>query len=124
MTLVAIYLFLNAILYAVLAVWCTMQWRTVARSLGYTQLDASGRVEFLTIYGGLQWGLAIVFFLAAREPGLHLPALIGSIAFYAPLVAYRLASIATGRGSSARIRNLAIGEAVLLGMAVALFALR
>ena len=85
----AAYLWLNAALYAIFAVLCSARATVTARSLGYGSLTASGMSEYLTIYGGLQVGLAIAFALcAAREP-MHRHGLMLAAALYAPVVAFR-----------------------------------
>lgn len=54
--MITAYFALNALLYAVFAVWCAVKLDATATNLGYTALSNSGRSEYLTIYGGLQWG--------------------------------------------------------------------
>ena len=86
----ATYLYLNAGLYLVLALWCSLRWRATSRALGYTSLSRSGQSEYLVVYGGLQLGLAIVFFLLARDPALHRFGLQLALALYAAIVAFRV----------------------------------
>jgi len=88
-----IYLLVNAALYALFAVWCTLRATNTATSLGYTMLNNSGRSEYLVIYGGLQFGLAVMFFLLARDAAYHKLGALISIGIYAPIVLYRLFTI-------------------------------
>jgi hypothetical protein len=90
--MVAAYLYLNAALYLVLSLWCAVRWRATSRALGYTTLSHSGQSEYLVVYGGLQLGLAIVFFLLARDAALHRFGLQASLALYAAIVAFRVPS--------------------------------
>ena len=55
------YLYLNAAIYLLLAVWCTLAPARTAAAVGYASLTRSGQTEYLTIYGGLQLGLAFLF---------------------------------------------------------------
>jgi hypothetical protein len=91
----SIYLWLNAALYLGFAAWCTFSpWRT-AGNIGYTMMSSGGRSEYLVIYGGLQLGLAAIFALFARGDvqvqrlGLQL-----ALCLYAPIVVYRLVTVA------------------------------
>ena len=89
-----IYLFVNAALYLLLAIWCTVKPTETATSIGYTQLDASGRSEYLVIYGGLQLGLAAMFSWLGAHAALHRTGIVLSLFFYAPLVVYRVVTVA------------------------------
>lgn len=88
------YLWVNAALYAVFAAWCALKVEGTSRSLGYTSLNASGYSEYLTVYGGLQIGLAVFFAWTAWRPELQRTGLVLAIALYAPIVLMRWGSIA------------------------------
>jgi hypothetical protein len=88
-----VYLLINAALYAVFALWCTLKATNTATNLGYVDLSNSGRSEYLVIYGGLQVGLAVLFFLLARDAAYHKLGMMVSLGVYAPIVLYRLATI-------------------------------
>ena len=90
----AIYLYVNAGLYLLFAVWCTVAAPTTAVNLGYKTLSAGGRSEYLVIYGGLQVGLALIFFLLARNPAYLRLGITLSVALYAPIVLYRAVTVA------------------------------
>lgn len=88
----AIYLY--SVLYLAFAVWCTVGMSRTAPAMGFTTLTNGGRSEYLSIYGGLQVGLAIAFWLLARDPSWHRAGILFAIALYAPIVLFRLASVA------------------------------
>jgi len=88
--MVVAYLYLNAGLYLLLAIRCSLRWRETSRALGYTTLSHSGQSEYLVVYGGLQLGLAVGFLLLARDPVLHRFALMFATALYAAIVAFRI----------------------------------
>lgn len=90
----AAYLYLNSALYALFAVWCTLASQSTSRNLGYETLSASGRSEYLVIYGGLQLGLAAAFYLFARNPQTIQLGLIFALCLYVPIVLYRIVTIA------------------------------
>lgn len=89
-----LYLWLNAALYATFAVWCSLLATQTSQSLGYTALNSSGRSEYLTVYGGLQLGLALFFAWVAYRPEMHRTGLVLALAIYLPLVIMRWMSIA------------------------------
>jgi hypothetical protein len=90
----ALYLYVNAALYLLFAVWCTVGMSRTAPAMGFTALSHGGRSEYLAIYGGLQVGLAIAFWLLARDEKWHALGVLFAIALYAPIVVFRLISMA------------------------------
>jgi hypothetical protein len=89
----AAYLWLNAAMYAVFGLWCALRLDSTAQNLGYTALSNSGRSEYFTVYGGLQWGLGLVFAWLAFKPELHRTGLLVALALYAPIVLHRSLSL-------------------------------
>jgi hypothetical protein len=85
----AAYLWLNALLYAVFAAWCTIRPAATARSLGYAALDRAGHSEYLVVYGGLQLGLAVAFALFASNASTHRIGLQFALSIYAAIVLFR-----------------------------------
>ena len=114
------YLYINAGLYLLFAVWCTFSMASTSRNLGYRVLTANGQSEYLTIYGGLQLGLAITFLLLARDPALHRFGLLFALAIYAPIVIFRWISVFKFKADG---MTLAIGalESILLLTALGLW---
>ncbi|MEO6876823.1 MAG: DUF4345 domain-containing protein [Opitutaceae bacterium] len=91
--MIQLYLFVNAALYAALAVFCTVRLTQTARAIGFTELTAGGHSEYLVVYGGLQLGLALFYFAAGRDPEYFRIGILFSLLLYAPMVGYRLASL-------------------------------
>lgn len=119
----AVYLWFNAALYLGLALWCTARPEAAAKSLGYESLSPAGRTEFLTIYGGMEFGLAVIFGCLAYNELAWPTGLLFSAIFYGSLVAWRLFAIWKHRPQSPTIHKLAIGEVVLLLIPLALLAI-
>ena len=107
-----LYLYVNAGLYLIFAVWMTLSpWKTAA-AVGYDSLAANGRSEFLVIYGGLQLGLAIFFAFIAMNSTYHRIGLVFSLCLYAPIVIYRIITVIrfhAMQGSTLAIGALEIG---------------
>lgn len=87
-----LYLYLNAAIYVVFSLWCSFAATGTARSLGFTAMTRSGEAEYLTVYGGLQMGLAIIFgglaWIGEIRTGLFI-----ALALYAPLVLWRIVGV-------------------------------
>ncbi len=108
------YLYVNAALYLLFAVWCTVSMTSTARNLGYEALNASGRSEYLVIYGGLQAGLAIVFWLLAENPSLHRFGLMLSLAIYVPIVLFRWITVIVFKAQGMTLAIAGLESALLL----------
>ncbi len=121
MSATTVYLYVNAGLYAVFALWCTLAPERTATSLGYLSRSNDGKVEYLTVYGGLQWGLAILFATLATHRAPATLALAIAIGLYAPLAFYRWGAIARHRGVSGMILAVAVLETALFIAALVLW---
>lgn len=121
--MIAFYLYLNAALYALFAAWCTLRPADTARAIGFEQLSNSGRSEYLVIYGGLQLGLAMVFWMFARSPQLRYQGLLLSVLIYVPLVVYRTITVLSFQPVKPITLMTFALEASLLAGAVALLLL-
>ncbi|MCI2245382.1 DUF4345 domain-containing protein [Xanthomonas sp. PPL568] len=114
------YLWFNAALYALLAVWCTLLPAQTAAAVGYVGLDRSGQSEYLVIYGGLQLGMAFLFGYFARTRQLRTGLLL-ALGFYVPIVLYRSASLLRLWPVGPTTTGLAAFEIVLLLAALVLW---
>jgi hypothetical protein len=119
----AFYLWLNAGMYLVFALWCALRLDATSQSLGYVALSNGGRVEYLTVYGGLQWGLALVFAWFAFKPELHRTGVLVALALYAPLVLHRTIGLLRFGPVESLTRVVAGLELVMLALAVLLWLL-
>lgn len=90
----ALFLWLNAALYAVFSAWCALRWSSTSAALGYVQLNGSGRSEYMAVYGGLQLGLAIGFALFALHAQHQRLGVLFALVLYASIVPFRWASVA------------------------------
>lgn len=88
--MIAIYLWANALLYAVFSLLCSLRLTATSQSMGFLALDRGGRSEFLTVYGGMELGLALMFAWLAWRPELHRTGLAIALLIYAPMVIFRL----------------------------------
>ena len=114
------YLWINAVLYPAFALFCTVRPGPASRASGHLQLDASGRCEYLVVYGGLELGLAVAYAWLAWHPALHRLGVDFSVVLYGAIVLYRAGSAVALWPVSGT--TLAVGglEAALLAGALAL----
>ena len=89
----ALYLWINAVLYALLALWCTFLPARTSLAIGFVELSNSGRSEYAVIYGGMQFGFSFLFAWAALS-GNHRFGLILALAIYVPILLFRIVSVA------------------------------
>ena len=115
------YLYLNAAIYLLFAVWCTVAPSATANNLGYTVLSNGGHSEYLVIYGGLQLGLAALFFVLARDPATLRLGLLISICLYAPIVLFRIVTVVKFWPVPAITKGTGVLELSLLIAALILF---
>jgi hypothetical protein len=118
--MIGAYLWLNAALYALFALWCTVQAGSTSQALGYAQLTNSGRSEYLVIYGGLQLGLGVFFAVCASRPSWHSVGLVLALLVYAPVVAFRWWTV-EHRPVAGMTIGVGVLETALLAAAVALW---
>jgi len=83
------YLLLNAFLYLLFAVMCIIKPTGTGNTLGYGFLNNSGKVEYLTIYTGLEVGFAVFLAITAFYPQFRLPGLIFCVAIYIGVMSVR-----------------------------------
>jgi len=112
--LIAAYLWANAATYLGFGLWCAARPGQTSRSLGYEQLSAAGRGEFLSIYGGLELGLAAIFATLAWRPDLsHLGLWLG-LMLYGGILPFRAYSLWRYRIRVPMVLGLALGELIFL----------
>ncbi len=119
--MVAIYLWFNAVLYAAFAIWCLVSVEKTAATIGYVALNGSGRVEYMTVYSGLQFGLALFFALAAYKPVWQPAGLMLAVVMYTPLVLVRWFGIVQTPGLSKMTIPFALLETLTWLAALVLF---
>jgi hypothetical protein len=113
-----VYLYLNALIYLLLAGWCALAPARTATAVGYASLTRSGQVEYLTIYGGLQLGLAFLFAWFAWSQQMR-TGLVLALALYVPIVLFR--SIGLIRWWPVEPTTLALAATEWLMLAVGLW---
>lgn len=90
--LARIFLAIVGVAYLILAAWCAVAPQQTSRAVGFELSRGAGQSEFLTVYGGLEFGLGIVFLwplVRSQDTGF---ALLACLIVHASLVTFRTAS--------------------------------
>ena len=87
--MISIYLYVNAFLYFSFCVWCLIKFVSTSKFLGYSFVNNSGKVEYLTIYTGLQAGFAIFLALSGYYAHMQFAGLVFCVAIYVPIILTR-----------------------------------
>lgn len=87
--MIQVYLLINAISYLGFSLWCLIKSQTTSHALGYHFLNNSGKVEYLTVYTGMELGFAAFFALCAFFPGLRLAGSVFAACLYIGLMILR-----------------------------------
>jgi hypothetical protein len=104
-----IYLWSNAFLYLIFAVWCLLKTTATAEFAGLGFLNGSGRSEYLTVYVGLEAGLAVFFALTALKPEYRELGILFSLALYVGVVLVRTITLFT-------ISSIGMGTYIIAGL--------
>jgi hypothetical protein len=114
------YLIVVAVLYMGLALWCTFQPSVTSEKVGFELKGGTGQSEFMTVYGGLEFGLALVLLAALFRPDTVAFGVLACTLIHGSLVVFRSISFFTFEGIGNFTYQLAIGEWIitLIGIAI------
>ena len=113
-----IFLTLVGAMYLGLAVWCSVSPAVTSDKVGFDLKPGSGQSEFLVIYGGLELGLALIFLLPLIRADCLTSSLLACVLIHACLVAFRTVSLFLYSDIGSMTYNLAVGEWVILILAL------
>lgn len=108
-----LFLVLVAILYGSLAAWCSIDPAGTSKVVGFSLQQGAGQSEFLTVYGGLEAGMALMFLAAGLWERLRFSGLLNCLLIHVCLVLFRSAGFLWYEVEQAMTRQLAVGEWVL-----------
>jgi hypothetical protein len=114
-----IFLAVVGLLYLALAIWCSIDPKTTSEKIGFELQPGSGQSEFVTVYGGLELGMALIFFLPLAWKESTKFALTGCLLMHASLVLFRTLAYFRFEGIDSFTHRLAIGEWVILLASIA-----
>lgn len=108
-------------LYIVLALWCSFAPASTSRTVGFTLKPGSGQSEFLTVYGGLELALGIVFLWPLYQKEATAYALLTCLVLHACLVVFRTIGFFLFADIDSSTYSLAIGEWVIFLLSLGLW---
>ena len=114
-----IFLTLVGLLYAALAIWCSVAPQTTSGKVGFELKPGTGESEFLTIYGGLEMGLALVLLLPLVRNEFLFNSLLACLLIHACLVTFRTIGFFLYSDLSRMTYLLAAGEWIILLVSIA-----
>jgi hypothetical protein len=117
--LVRLFLAFVGLAYLALAGWCVAQMTQTSQAVGFTLRPGAGQSEYLTVYGGLQASLGVLFLLPLVLPAQAINVLWVSIIVHTAIVAFRQTSLLLFGGETTTY-VLALLEVAILTGSVAL----
>lgn len=115
------YLIIVGILYLYLAVWCSFDPAFTSKAVGFELIGASGQSEFLTVYGGLEFGIAMVFLMPLVDRQAIRFSLTACTLIHASLVGFRTLSLVMFAAPERMTYQLALGEWIIFLTSMALW---
>ena len=84
---------LVGILYLLSGLWCAIKPELASQFLSFNFTHASGKAEFVSVYGGLQFGIAIAFLASSFMPIYRVGASFFALMLSIGLFVFRFISI-------------------------------
>lgn len=112
------YLLVVGLLYLGLALWCAYDMETTSKAVGFQLVGGSGQSEFFTVYGGLEFGLALVLMWPLVQTQYLSFGVVACTLIHGSLVAFRSLAFVLFQDLERMTYQLAVGEWVifLLGL--------
>lgn len=101
---------LLGMIYVVLAIWCAAMPDETARSVGFILQPGSGQSEFVTVYGGFELALGLVFLWPMVRPEATAGSLRLCLLMHACLVFFRTLSFGLYEGIPSTTKYFAMFE--------------
>ncbi len=98
--MVRIFLAIIGMLYVALSLWCAALPEKTSSSIGFELRPGSGQSEFLTVYGGLQFALGVLFCWPMYRPTETWFPLLACCVVHGGLVLFRTIGFALYSGIS------------------------
>ncbi len=101
-------------LYVLLGLWCAVLPERASKTVGFELRPGSGESEFLTVYGGLEVAMGLIFLWPWIRSGETEFALRACLIIHACLVLFRSIGFVMFRGIDPSTYKLAAGEWIIL----------
>lgn len=114
------FLTLIGIIYVLLAIWCAVAPDATSQAVGFIVKPGSGQSEFLTVYGGLELALGIVFLWPLYQKEVTRFSLYVCLIVHGCLVLFRTIGFFVFTGFGSTTYSLAGGEWLIFLMSLTL----
>ena len=108
-------------LYLGLALWCSLDPVTTSAKVGFALQGDAGGSEFLTVYGGLEFGLGLMLWVPLVRARWTASILATCLVLHGSLVLFRSIGFFVYPDPGGMTVRLAIGEWVILVLAAILY---
>ncbi len=121
--LARIYLVAVSLVYAALSIWCSVSPEVTSEKVGFELKGGSGQSEFMTVYGGLEFGLALVLLLPVFRQETVSYGVLACVLIHGSLCLFRTISFFVFSDIGPMTYKLATGEWIifLLGLLILCF---
>jgi hypothetical protein len=109
-----IFLTIVGLLYLSLALWCSFSPGTTSQVVGFELIPGAGQSEFLAVYGGLEFGMALLFLAPWVRPETLKHSLWACILLHLGIVVFRTIGFLQYGAMEGATMKLAAGEWVIL----------
>ena len=106
------------VVYILLAIWCAAMPEQTSEAVGFTLQPGAGQSEFITVYGGFELALGLIFLWPLCRPAALEGALQICLVMHACLVLFRTSSFLLFDGIPSTTRYFATGEWVIFLLAL------
>lgn len=100
-------------MYVILGLYCSFLPARASKTVGFDLIEGAGRSEFLTVYGGLEVGMGLVFLWPFLRPAETEFALRACLIIHACLVLFRSIGFVAFQNIGSSTYSLAIGEWII-----------
>ncbi|GAB5443838.1 MAG: membrane protein [Fuerstiella sp.] len=102
------------VLYIGLAIWCSVSPSHTSSKVGFRLEGDTGANEFMTVYGGLEFALGVLFVIPLLQPDVTRWSLLLCLVVHGSLVLFRSIALFVYSDVQPMTIRLAIGEWVIL----------
>ncbi|MFN0135550.1 MAG: hypothetical protein ACKVS9_05460 [Phycisphaerae bacterium] len=114
------FLVAHGVICAAFAAWCILSPQSTAAAIGLAFATPAGKSEYLTVYGGIQGGLALLFCTTGARRDLVHAGLLASACILGPVALIRVATLLSIADLPVLTYVLCVLEVALASFSVAL----
>ena len=117
----SLFCYVVGLMYLALGMWCAISPEKTSAVVGFELIGGAGMSEFLTVYGGLEIGMGMIFLLPFFGERFLEYTLLVCVLIHANLVFFRTLSFVFYSDIGSGTYKLAIGEWVIFLLGIILY---